>query len=123
LIRTDAEYEQFRQDGREFFMIGKQVKGNVSHPMFKLIIDVCARINEINSEFPDKIKNHIDKVFNQDPFQVSANAEPKGDRLKQPQDQDPDMLLHVISENVRQKIEFMSSGQGSFLGTIANARN
>jgi aromatic ring hydroxylase len=30
-----------------------------------------------------------------DPFHVSANTDPKGDRSKRPQEQDPDMLLHV----------------------------
>ncbi|MFT5549791.1 MAG: aromatic ring hydroxylase [Candidatus Azotimanducaceae bacterium] len=123
MIRTGAEYEQSRQDGREFFMSGKRVKGIVTHPMFKSIIDVCARINEINSEFSDNIKTHINKVFNQDFFQVSANEDRKGDRSKQPQDQDPDVLLHVISENVRKKMELMSSEQGAYLGTIPNARN
>jgi 4-hydroxyphenylacetate 3-monooxygenase len=29
---------------------------------------------------------------------VSANTDPKGDRSKRPQDQDPDMLLHVVRE-------------------------
>jgi aromatic ring hydroxylase len=116
LIRTGAEYEQSRQDGREFFMSGKRVKGIVTHPMFKSII-------EINSEFSDNIKTHINKVFNQDFFQVSANEDRKGDRSKQPQDQDPDVLLHVISENVRKKMELMSSEQGAYLGTIPNARN
>jgi 4-hydroxyphenylacetate 3-monooxygenase len=29
---------------------------------------------------------------------VSANTDPKGDRSKAPQDQDPDMLLHVVKE-------------------------
>ena len=33
-----------------------------------------------------------------DPFHVSANTDPKGDRSKAPQDQDPDMLLHVVKE-------------------------
>ena len=32
------------------------------------------------------------------PFHVSANTDPKGDRSKRPQDQDPDMLLHVVRE-------------------------
>jgi len=34
----------------------------------------------------------------EDPFHVSANTDPKGDRSKRPQDQDPDMLLHVVRE-------------------------
>ena len=33
-----------------------------------------------------------------DPFHVSANTDPKGDRSKSPQDQDPDILLHVVRE-------------------------
>ena len=33
-----------------------------------------------------------------DPFHVSANTDPKGDRSKRPQDQDPDMLLHLVRE-------------------------
>ena len=33
-----------------------------------------------------------------DPFHVSANTDPKGDRSKPPQEQDPDMLLHVVRE-------------------------
>ena len=32
------------------------------------------------------------------PFHVSANTDPKGDRSKAPQDQDPDMLVHVVKE-------------------------
>ena len=33
-----------------------------------------------------------------DPFHVSANTDPKEDRSLAPQDQDPDMLLHVVKE-------------------------
>src|SRR5436190_19251453 len=29
---------------------------------------------------------------------VSANTDPKGDRSKRPQDQDPDMMVHVVKE-------------------------
>ena len=34
-----------------------------------------------------------------DPFHVSANTDPKGDRSKRPQDQDPDVLLHVVARD------------------------
>jgi 4-hydroxyphenylacetate 3-monooxygenase len=37
-------------------------------------------------------------VLERDLFHVSANTDPKGDRSKRPQDQDPDMLLHVVKE-------------------------
>ena len=53
---------------------------------------------EIDSRFADNIANHIDKVTRRDIFHVSANTDPKGDRSKRPQDQDPDMLLHVVKE-------------------------
>ena len=53
---------------------------------------------EIDPQFAENIKNHIDRVINKDIFHVSANTDPKGDRSKRPQDQDPDMLLHVVKE-------------------------
>ena len=37
-------------------------------------------------------------MLKEDPFHVSANTDPKGDRSLAPQDQDPDMLLHVVKE-------------------------
>jgi len=55
-------------------------------------------LNEVDPQFSKNIKNHIDKVLHEDPFHVSANTDPKGDRSKRPQDQDPDMLLHVVKE-------------------------
>jgi len=53
---------------------------------------------EIDPQFADNIKHHIDQVIKQDVFHVSANTDPKGDRSKRPHDQDPDMLLHVVKE-------------------------
>ncbi len=53
---------------------------------------------EIDSRFADNIKFHIERVIRDDIFHVSANTDPKGDRSKRPQDQDPDMLLHVVKE-------------------------
>ena len=37
-------------------------------------------------------------MLEQDIFHVSANTDPKGDRSKRPQEQDPDMLVHVVKE-------------------------
>src|SRR6185503_1636779 len=56
-------------------------------------------LNEVNPQFSANIRNHIDKVLRFDPFHVSANTDPKGDRSKPPQEQDPDMLLHVVRDN------------------------
>ncbi len=53
---------------------------------------------EVDPQFAENIRNHIHKVLHTDPFHVSANTDPKGDRSKAPQDQDPDMLLHVVRE-------------------------
>src|ERR1051326_2909204 len=55
-------------------------------------------LNEVNPRFSENIRNHVERVVRQDPFHVSANTDPKGDRSKRPQDQDPDMLLHVVKE-------------------------
>ncbi len=55
-------------------------------------------LNEVDPQFSINITNHIDRVLNTDIFHVSANTDPKGDRSKRPQDQDPDMLLHLVKE-------------------------
>jgi 4-hydroxyphenylacetate 3-monooxygenase len=55
-------------------------------------------LNQIDPTFSANVKRHIDKACFTDPFHVSANTDPKGDRSKAPQDQDPDMLLHVVRE-------------------------
>jgi 4-hydroxyphenylacetate 3-monooxygenase len=52
----------------------------------------------VDPQFSQNIRDHIDRVIRIDPFHVSANTDPKGDRSKAPQDQDPDMLLHVVRE-------------------------
>jgi 4-hydroxyphenylacetate 3-monooxygenase len=53
---------------------------------------------EIDPRFADNISRHIQRVIENDVFHVSANTDPKGDRSKAPQDQDPDMLVHVVRE-------------------------
>src|SRR5918997_4687400 len=55
-------------------------------------------LNEIDPTFSENIRRHVDFAAKRDPFHVSANTDPKGDRSKRPQDQDPDMLLHVVNE-------------------------
>lgn len=172
MIRSGAEYIESIRDGREVYIDGERVRDVPAHPMFKPLVDVRARIydmqheaatsatmtceidgetcavglvlpftqedwwrkrratdavfddikgvvtrvgdetvgemwslydgqdvlNEVNSQFSVNIRRHIDKVIRADPFHVSANTDPKGDRSKRPQDQDPDMLLHVVRE-------------------------
>ena len=55
-------------------------------------------LNEIDPSFSEHIRHHVRFAASQDPFHVSANTDPKGDRSKRPQEQDPDMLLHVVKE-------------------------
>src|SRR5213592_4218462 len=55
-------------------------------------------LNEVDPRFGENIDRHIREVIHFDRFHVSANTDPKGDRSKAPQDQDPDMLLHLVRE-------------------------
>ncbi len=172
MIRTGEQYIESIRDGREVYVNGEKVKDVPSHPMFKPLVDIRARIydmahdpdtadlmtyeengdrfatglklpytqedwwkkrratdtvfedargvitrvgdetvgemwslfdgqdvlNEVDPQFTENIKRHIDKVIMEDPFHVSANTDPKGDRSKPPQKQDPDFLLHVVKE-------------------------
>lgn len=173
MLRTGNEYRKSLKDGRQVWIDGERVDDVTTHPSFKPIVDVRARIfdlqheektrdfltykdsggdpsaiilkmpyvqedwhhrrkavdmilddiggvvtrvgdetvgemwslydgsdvlSEIDPRFAENIKNHIDAVIQNDVFHVSANTDPKGDRSKRPQDQDPDMLLHVVKE-------------------------
>src|SRR5215469_17533733 len=60
--------------------------------------DGKAVLDEIDPQFSQNVERHIMRALTADPFHVSANTDPKGDRSKRPQEQDPDMLLHVVRE-------------------------
>lgn len=174
MIRTGDEYRAGLDDGREVWMDGERVTDVTAHPMFKPVVDVRARIydmqhdpatrdfmayhdadanepcaiglklpydrqdwqnkrqavdavmwdiggvvtrvgdetigemwslwdgkdvlNEVDPRFAANIERHIHEAVLKDPFHVSANTDPKGDRSKRPQDQDPDMLVRVVKE-------------------------
>src|ERR1700728_2279652 len=174
MIRTGQEYLDSIRDAREVYINGERVTDLAEHPMFKPLIDIRARIydmqhesatrevlayredgqeewnaiahklprtqddwwakrratdtiletiggivtrvgdetvgemwsrfdgqdvlNEVDPQFSANIRRHIDAVLHSDPFHVSANTDPKGDRSKPPQEQDPDMLLHAVRE-------------------------
>jgi 4-hydroxyphenylacetate 3-monooxygenase len=55
-------------------------------------------LNEIDPAFSANIAQHVRRAQLLDPFHVSANTDPKGNRSLRPQDQDPDVLLHVVRE-------------------------
>jgi 4-hydroxyphenylacetate 3-monooxygenase len=172
MIRTGEQYRDSIRDEREVWINGERVKDVTRHPMFKPVVDIRARIydmqhepafqdvmtyteknerhavglklpfaakdwddkrkavdtvanevggvvtrmgdetigemwslwdgkdilNEIDPRFAKNIEAHIHRAIALDPFHVSANTDPKGDRSKRPQDQDPDMLVHVVKE-------------------------
>jgi 4-hydroxyphenylacetate 3-monooxygenase len=174
MIRTGEQYRDSIRDGRQVWINGERVNDVTTHPMFKPIVDIRARIydmahekatqdvmsyvdtqtgernavglklpytqqdwhdkrlavdtvlddvggiatrvgdetigemwslydgkdvlNEVDPRFAENIERHIHRTLHEDPFHVSANTDPKGDRSKSPQEQDPDMLLHVVKE-------------------------
>ncbi|GJL83340.1 MAG: 4-hydroxyphenylacetate 3-monooxygenase oxygenase component [marine bacterium B5-7] len=172
MIRTGEQYKESIRDGREVYIDGERVNDVTRHPMFKPLVDIRARIydmqhdaasasimtfeeggeqfavglklpktskdwwdkrrstdavfedingvvtrvgdetigemwslydgqdvlSEVDPRFAENIRRHIDKAIRSDPFHVSANTDPKGDRSRPPQEQDPDMLLHVVRE-------------------------
>jgi 4-hydroxyphenylacetate 3-monooxygenase len=172
MIRTGRQYLDSIRDSREVYINGERVQDLATHSMFKPLIDIRARIydmqheaatrsvlayqdqgewnavanklprtqedwwlkrratdtvleaiggvvtrvgdetvgemwslfdgqevlNEVDPQFSANIRHHIEAVLSADPFHVSANTDPKGDRSKSPQEQDPDMLLHVVKE-------------------------
>ena len=53
---------------------------------------------EIDPRFAANIDTHIARVVERDPFHVSANTDPKGDRSKHITQRDPDMMVHVVKE-------------------------
>ncbi|WP_149538019.1 4-hydroxyphenylacetate 3-hydroxylase family protein [Siccirubricoccus phaeus] len=55
-------------------------------------------LNEIDPRFADNISSHIRRVVELDPFHVSANTDPKGDRSRPITERDPDMMVHVVKE-------------------------
>ena len=174
MIRTGDEYRESIRDGREVWIDGERVEDVTTHPSFKPLVDVRARIydlahepetsdvmsyadvetgercptgsklpltkedwhakrlavdtvlddiggivtrvgdetvgemwslydgqdvlNEIDPAFSEHIRHHVRNAAVADPFHVSANTDPKGDRSLRPQDQDPDVLLHTVGE-------------------------
>ncbi|QIL83299.1 4-hydroxyphenylacetate 3-hydroxylase [Diaphorobacter sp. HDW4A] len=173
MIRTGTQYRDSIRDGRRVWMNGERVKDVTVHPMFKPLVDIRARmydmqhesalrdtltydegdgerhciahklpltrqdwwdkrratdlllediggvvtrvgdetvgemwslfdgqdvLNELDPRFSSNIRAHINQVVHGDLFHVSANTDPRGNRSKPPQAQDPDVLLHVVKE-------------------------
>jgi 4-hydroxyphenylacetate 3-monooxygenase len=50
MIRSGEEYRQSIRDGRQVWIDGEHVRDVVSHPMFKPMVDVRARIYDMAHE-------------------------------------------------------------------------
>lgn len=62
------------------------------------LLDGREMLDAVDPRFGDNIAAQVERVRIEDRFVVSANTDPKGDRSLPPQEQDPDMLLHVVGE-------------------------
>ncbi len=50
MLRTGAQYRDSLQDGRQVWMNGERVKDVTTHPAFKPIVDIRARIYDMAHE-------------------------------------------------------------------------
>ena len=50
MIRTGEEYRESIRDGRVIFMNGEKVPDVTTHPMFKPLVDIRARIYDMQHE-------------------------------------------------------------------------
>ena len=62
------------------------------------LLDGREMLDAVDPRFGENIAKQVERVRIEDRFVVSANTDPKGDRSLPPQEQDPDMLLHVVGE-------------------------
>ena len=60
--------------------------------------DAREMLRGFNPLFAENVERHVKRLMDRDLFHVSGNTDPKGDRSLPPQEQDPDMLLHVVEE-------------------------
>jgi 4-hydroxyphenylacetate 3-monooxygenase len=104
LLRPPTAQEHWREKWRAVDLYLNDIAGVVTRvgdetvgEMWSLL-DGREVLNQIDPRFGDNIDQHIKRVLAEDIFHVSANTDPKGDRSKRPQDQDPDMMVHVTKE-------------------------
>jgi 4-hydroxyphenylacetate 3-monooxygenase len=104
LLRPPTERAHWREKWRALDTYFNDIRGVVTRvgdetvgEMWSLL-DGRDVLNDIDPRFGDNIERHIRRVLDEDVFHVSANTDPKGDRSRRPQDQDPDMMVHVVKE-------------------------
>ncbi len=104
LLRPPTEKEHWHEKRRAIDLYLKEIGGVLTRVGDETVgelwslLDGRDVLNEIDPRFGDNIDRHVQGVVQRDLFHVSANTDPKGDRSKRPQDQDPDMMVHVVRE-------------------------
>jgi aromatic ring hydroxylase len=86
MIRTGNEYRQSIRDGREVYVNGERVRDVTAVGEVWSLYGGRDVLNEIDPQFSANVETHIKRVVARDPFHVSANTDPKGDRSKPPQE-------------------------------------
>jgi 4-hydroxyphenylacetate 3-monooxygenase len=104
LLRRPTEQQHWWDNWNALDVFFKDIKGVVTRVGDETVGEMWSLydgrevLNKIDPRFAANISNHIDRVLHDDVFHVSANTDPKGDRSVRPQDQDPDMMVHVVKE-------------------------
>lgn len=104
LLRRPTEQRHWWENWYAIDAFFKDIKGVVTRVGDETIGEMWSlydgreMLNKIDPRFAENIDRHIEKVLVADLFHVSANTDPKGDRSLRPQDQDPDMMVHVVKE-------------------------
>src|SRR5215467_9043651 len=104
LLRPPAEKSHWHEKWRAIDLYLNDIRGILTRVGDETVGEMWSLfdgrdvLSEIDRRFGDNIDRHIRRVLEQDLFHVSANTDPKGDRSKRPQDQDPDMMVHVVKE-------------------------
>src|SRR5215471_15010129 len=104
LLRPPTEKSHWQEKWRAVDLYLNEIRGILTRVGDETIGEMWSLfdgrdvLNEMDPRFGDNIDRHIRRVLQHDLFHVSANTDPKGDRSKRPQDQDPDMMVHVVKE-------------------------
>jgi 4-hydroxyphenylacetate 3-monooxygenase len=72
--------------------------GDETVPAVWSMIDGLDFIRECNPCFAGNIQRHMKNILLTDPYHVSGNADPKGNRSTNPEDREADLLLRVVKE-------------------------
>ena len=128
MIRTGQDYRDAIRSNREIYVDGEQVEDVAAHSAFAPLVDLRAQIYDMqhDPDHRDVLTSTVngqtctvagalpisqadwwakrratDRILAQVggiATRISANTDPKGDRSRPPQEQDPDMLLRVVRE-------------------------